>query len=95
MRGHGVPDEQIAAIWEAGRTAGRLLRGANEGKPWEFDEQEVVEALKDAAYALGLFSLTGRRRTGPDTWTTIEVRHPSGLEDSPDGWVSEISHGEL
>ncbi|MFL5861166.1 MAG: hypothetical protein ACJ780_10335 [Solirubrobacteraceae bacterium] len=78
-----------------GVPAHRAAAHAQRGSAQAVDDAEIAEALKDAAFILGLSALRATRPTGPDAWTTIAIRHPSALEDAADGWVTTISYDAL
>jgi hypothetical protein len=78
-----------------GVPAHRAAAHAQRGSAQAVDDAEIAEALKDAAFILGLSALRATRPTGPDAWTTIAIRHPSALEDAADGWVTEIRQHAL
>lgn len=61
----------------------------------QMSDDLLAEHLKDIAYDLGLASLQAMRRTGRDSWTTIEVRHAALWGDSRDGWDVTIKQESL
>jgi hypothetical protein len=81
--------------YAVGVPAHRAAAHAQRGSAQAVDDAEIAEALKDAAFILGLSALRATRPTGPDAWTTIAIRHPSALEDAADGWVTTISYDAL
>ena len=59
-------------------------------------DDEILERLKDVADELGAMRLSATLpREGRDCWRTLTVRHAGGLEDTRDGWATEITEDGL